>query len=93
MLLLKAMKKMNFCEACKFEKSYKLPFNLSVFHASKPLELVHTDLWGPFPVLSSNGYRYYIAFLDDYSRYTWIFPLTSKGNAFNVFDQTVQASS
>ena len=49
------------------------------------LELIHTDLWGPSPTISRNGYKYYISFIDDYSRYTWIYPLKLKSEAFEVF--------
>lgn len=60
------------CEACQFGKSKKLPFSQSLSHASSPFELVHTDLWGPSPIQSTLGHRYYIHFVDDYSRYTWL---------------------
>ncbi|RVX15771.1 Retrovirus-related Pol polyprotein from transposon RE1 [Vitis vinifera] len=49
-------------------KSHRLPTHLSLSCTSKPLELVHTDLWGPAPVKSTSGARYFILFLDDYSR-------------------------
>lgn len=79
--------KFSFCEVCKFGKSHCLPFPSSASRALKVLELTHTDLWGPSPIQSINGLNYYIAFLDDYYRYTWIFPLKIKGDAFAVFKQ------
>lgn len=81
------------CEACQYGKSKKLPFAHSVSHASSPFALVHTDLWGPSPLQSPQGHRYYIHFVDDYSRYTWLFPLKHKGesvNAFNLFKAQVE---
>ena len=39
----------NFCESCQFGKPHALPFKLSNTTASKPLELIHTDLWGRPP--------------------------------------------
>ena len=41
---------------------------------------------GPAPIISTSGYKYYMHFLDDHSRYTWIFPLKFK-SAFNIFKQ------
>eukprot|EP00261_Vitis_vinifera_P019697 XP_010650252.1 PREDICTED: uncharacterized protein LOC104879339 [Vitis vinifera] len=66
-------------------KSHRLPTHLSLPCASKPLELVHTDLWGPTLVKSTSGARYFILFLDDYSRYTWFYPLQTKDQALPAF--------
>ncbi|RVW34641.1 Retrovirus-related Pol polyprotein from transposon RE1 [Vitis vinifera] len=56
------------CSSCQLAKSYRLPTHLSSFHASKPLELVYTDIWGPASVTSTSGAKYFILFVDDYSR-------------------------
>ena len=37
------------------------------------LEIVHTDIYGPFPVKSVNGYDSFITFVDDYSRYGYTY--------------------
>lgn len=42
---------------------------------------------GAYPVQSTNDYSYYISFLDDHTRYSWIFPLKTKGEAFTTFKQ------
>ncbi|RVX16039.1 Retrovirus-related Pol polyprotein from transposon RE1 [Vitis vinifera] len=73
------------CSSCQLVKSHRLPTHLSLSCTSKPLELVHTDLWGPAPVKSTSGARYFILFLDDYSRYTWFYPLQTKDQALPVF--------
>ena len=52
-----------------------------------PLELVVADVWGPAPVTSSNGYKYYVSFLDAYSRYTWICLLKTKSEVQQAFMQ------
>ena len=64
-------------------KSHKLPFNDSLNKYSEPLELVATDLWGPAPICSDYGYKYYISFIDAYSRYTWIYFLKAKYETYN----------
>ncbi|TXG46646.1 hypothetical protein EZV62_027855 [Acer yangbiense] len=66
---------------------HQLPYPNSTSVTTKPLELVHTDLWGPAPMLSTEGYRYYISFVDSFSRFVWVFPLRFKSEAFNVFVQ------
>ena len=49
------------------------------------LELVHTDLWGPSPVVSLGGSRYYITFIDDSSIKVWVYFLKNKFDAFETF--------
>lgn len=75
----------DFCDACQYGKMHQLPFYSTGINTKAPLELIHTDLWGPTPLPSSNGYRYYISFVDDYIRYCWIFPLTLKSEALDTF--------
>ncbi|KAH9751748.1 retrovirus-related pol polyprotein from transposon RE1 [Citrus sinensis] len=75
----------DFCDACQYGKMHQLPFYSTGIKTKAPLELIHTDLWGPAPLSSSTGYRYYISFVDDYSRYCWIFPLTLKSEALDTF--------
>ena len=49
-----------------------------------PLELIHSDVWGP-AVASSGGYKYYVSFIDDYSRFTWIYLFKHKSDVEQVF--------
>ena len=39
------------------------------------LEIIHTDICGPFPVTTVDGYDSFIMFTDDYSRYGYIYPI------------------
>ena len=49
------------------------------------LELVHSDLCGPFKVRSHGGALYFVTFIDDHSRKLWVFPLKSKDQVLDVF--------
>ena len=51
---------------------------------SKPLELLHMDLFGPSRTKSFGGNYYALVIVDDYSRYTWTFFLTLKSEAFKA---------
>ena len=75
----------DFCSAYQYGKSHVLPFPSSETKTATPLELMHSDIWGASLVNSTTRYRYYIHFLDDYTRYTWIYPLKFKFEAFSVF--------
>ena len=49
------------------------------------LELIHTDICGPFPIASWNGQRYFITFIDDCSRYGYLYLIHEKSQALDVF--------
>ena len=51
---------MDFCTTCPMDKSHKLPFTAHFPNASAPTEIIHIDLWGASPVLSSNGYTCFV---------------------------------
>ena len=51
----------------------------------EPLDRIHCDLWGPSPVVSVQGFKYYVVFVDTYSRYSWLFPLKMKSDFCGVF--------
>ena len=55
------------------------------WHASVPLELVHSDLCGPLPSASFSGFKYFLTFIDDYSKCTWVYFLKIKSEVFNMF--------
>jgi len=59
---------------------------------TKPFELVHLDVCGPFSTPTSAGHHYYILSIDDYTRYTsvWILPGTMSKPCTSAY-QSVQA--
>jgi hypothetical protein len=62
------------CEGCVLGKNPQEMFESGKAHrASSPLDLIHSDLMGPFPHPSISKERYVLTFLDDYSCYTWVF--------------------
>ncbi|PKU75744.1 Retrovirus-related Pol polyprotein from transposon TNT 1-94 [Dendrobium catenatum] len=73
------------CNTCIQCKCHKLPFELAKSRAKSPLELVHTDVWGPAPIISTQGYKFFVIFIDDCSRYTWLFPIIHKSDVFGIF--------
>ena len=73
------------CSDCQLAKSHRLPTQLSNFRASKPLELVYTNIWGHASVKSISGAKYFILFVDDYSRYTWFYSLQTNDQTLPIF--------
>ena len=65
------------------------PFNTS----SSPFKLIHTNLWGPSLIVTKGCSMYYVSFVDDFSRFTWIYLMTRKSDFFknyNSFHNMVQ---
>ena len=57
----------------------------AIYRSTKPLELVHTDICGHITPKSYGSMRYFITFIDDYSRRTWDYFLNEKSQALKVF--------
>ena len=75
-----------FCDACKLGKQHRGSFQLkNEVSTSKPLQLLHLDLFGPTQTESMGGMSYCFVIVDDYSRFTWVFFLAHKHNTLDVF--------
>ena len=67
------------CEACLLGKHSKRSFpKETTTRATKPLQLVHTDMCGPINLSSFGKNKYFLLFIDDYSRKTWVYFLKQK---------------
>ena len=64
---------------------HQLPFPKSDFQASKPLELIHSNVWGPATITSVNDFQYYVIFVYEYSKFTWLYLLKFKLDVFDIF--------
>jgi hypothetical protein len=72
------------CEFCQSGKAKQMPFSASTLVSSSPLDLVHSDVW-TFPLISLSGCRYYVIFIDDFTRFCWLNPLSKKFDVFPTF--------
>ena len=74
------------CETCVMGKQYRESFPTgNSWRARKPLELIHSDLCGPLEASSNGNNRYFITFIDDFSRKTWVYFLKQKSEACDTF--------
>ena len=74
------------CESCQLGKHHRVQFAPRVNkRVSSPFELVHSDVWGPHRILSVRGFRYFVSFVDDYSRTTWIYLMKNRSELFSIF--------
>ncbi|KAJ0477852.1 putative RNA-directed DNA polymerase [Helianthus annuus] len=76
-----------FCNSCPMGKSKKMHLSSSNYKSSCVLDLVFCDVWGPTPVTSFYGHRYFLLGVDHYTRYMWLFPLKQKSDVFTTFKQ------
>jgi transposase InsO family protein len=71
------------CEGCVLGKHPQEKFDKGKSQrASSPLDLIHSDLMGHFPHPSINKARFVLIFVDDFSRFTWIYFLRKKSEVF-----------
>ena len=62
------------CVGCVLDKHHQESFDKrSSWHASGPLQLVHSDLCGPLSSPSFYGCKYFLTFIDDFSRHTLVY--------------------
>ena len=73
------------CTSYHFGKQTKLPFNKSDSFSSAPFDLIHFDIWGPAPVPTEGGSKYFVIFVDDFSRYTWIYLLHHRSELVSIY--------
>ena len=70
---------------CQFSKQSPLPFNNKVSHALSPFDLIHYDVWGPSLITTQGGSRYFVIFVDDFSRYTWIYLFKNRYELYQIY--------
>jgi transposase InsO family protein len=74
------------CEGCIEGKQHRSTFpSEGGRRASKVLEIVHSDVCGPMRTTSIGGGKYFVTFIDDFSRKVWVYILKSKGECFEKF--------
>ncbi|GJS18141.1 zinc finger, CCHC-type containing protein [Tanacetum coccineum] len=73
------------CVSCLSGKMVRKPYSHQVERAKYLLGLIHTDVCGPFKIVSRQGASYFITFTDDFSRYGYVYLLKHKHEVFETF--------
>ncbi|KAK3039795.1 hypothetical protein RJ639_027108 [Escallonia herrerae] len=77
---------LDFCEGCVYGKQKRVSFRKDGKKKKiERLELVHTDVCGPTTVKSLGGNFYFVSFIDDASRKTWIYAIRQKSDVYHTF--------
>ena len=74
------------CEGCIYGKAHRLKFGTRV-RATAPGELIHCDVCGPFEMPSFRGYRYFVLFKDDFSRYRRVYFMKEKSEVSSKLEE------
>ena len=73
------------CEPCLMGKMTKTLFSETMERTTGLLGIIHTDVCGPMSVEARRGYRYFLTFIDDLSRYGYIYLMKHMSETFEKF--------
>ena len=76
-----------FCRHCIFGKKCRKNFKAGRHVIKGVLDYIHSDLYNLSPTISYGGATYYVLFIDDLSRKSWVYVLKIKVDVFNTFKQ------
>ncbi|CAI7815237.1 unnamed protein product [Closterium sp. NIES-54] len=80
------------CVPCVERRQSAAPHSSEFPPTEAPLQTLHMDVWGPARVRGQGHERYFLLVVDDYSRYTTVFPLRSKGDVTEVLIDWIRAA-
>ena len=79
------------CSSCRAGKQVRNTHpKKSIMSTSKPIELLHMDLFGPTQYTRIGGNKYGFVIVDDHTRYTWVFFLVDKSDVFATFKSFIK---
>ena len=73
------------CDVCIRAKQHWVSFPSQLYKPTHPFILVHSDVWGPSKVTTSSGKWWFVMFIDDHIRLTWVFLISDKSEVTSVF--------
>ncbi|CAI7841838.1 unnamed protein product [Closterium sp. NIES-53] len=80
------------CVPCVEGRQRAAPHSSEFPPTEAPLQTLHMDVWGPARVRGQGHERYFLLVVDDYSRYTTVFPLRSKGEVTELLIDWIRAA-
>lgn len=82
------------CEICQLSKHVRNSYPKQPYKSSKPF-MIHNDVWGPSKINNMSGAGWFVTFIDNHTRITWLFLMKEKsevGKVFQHFNNMIQIS-
>nr|CAN70109.1 hypothetical protein VITISV_001696 [Vitis vinifera] len=73
------------CDICELAKSHRASFPLILNKSPSPFMVIHSDVWGPSKVPTLSGSRWFVTFIDDCTRMTWLCLMKTKDEVNLLF--------
>ena len=74
------------CQICQLSNHTRSLYPPQPYQSFKPFSLVHSDVWGPLRVHNVTGSRWFVTFIDDHTRVTWVFLMKEKSKVGRIFE-------
>ena len=73
------------CQTCILAKSHRVSYLTNSNKSCIPFALIHFDVWEPTSYSDNFGFRWFVTFIDDCTRMTWLYLMKHKNEVFNKF--------
>ncbi|KAA0054937.1 Beta-galactosidase [Cucumis melo var. makuwa] len=73
------------CDMCIRAKQHRVSFPSQPYKPTQPFTLIHSDVWGPSKVTTSSRKMWFVTFIDDHTRLTWVYLITDKSEVSAIF--------
>lgn len=73
------------CDTCILTKIHRVSYPSSSNESDTPFALIHSDVWGPSPISTLSGFRWFVTFVDDCTHMTWLYVMKHKHDVFGIF--------
>ncbi|KAL0556125.1 hypothetical protein IC582_004635 [Cucumis melo] len=73
------------CDVCIRAKQHRVSFPSQPYKPTQPFTLIHSDVWGPSKVTTSSRKMWFVTFIDDHTRLTWVYLITDKSEVSAIF--------
>ena len=75
------------CEICQLSKHVCKPYFIQPYKPSHSFSMIHSDVWGPSKIKNITRTRWFMSFIYDHSRISWIFLMKEKLEVGQIFKQ------